>query len=348
MNFALVITSADSLDSNSILKQNTGSTIGLGGLPFGPDFPDNGGLPLTNISGITAFGSRAFRPSDERENVYQILDNVTKTVGNHSLHMGVSFQAVRVSILQPNSSHGQYTFNGTFTSSRGASFTGYGVADFLADQMQTASISNISVFRDARWYRAGYFQDDWKVTPSLTLNLGVRYDYYQPNKEDAGRQANFIPGGTITPRGGVAQFQIPGGTPDPSNPGVTCAATTRNLAHWYNPCAFANPLAGSLIPNGTRVTGLSNVLPYLGGTQNQIYAPGYERINVSLFKNFATFREQYLQFRVDAFNLLNTPAYGVPSVATDNSNGGQITAPRMFQNYTPDARFFQLSAKYSF
>ena len=53
------------------------------------------------------------------------------------------------------------------------------------------------------------------------------------------------------------------------------------------------------------------------------------------------------QLRADIFNLLNTPSYGTPT-ATINSNGGQITSPQTFQNFTPDARFFQLSLKYVF
>jgi hypothetical protein len=69
---------------------------------------------------------------------------------------------------------------------------------------------------------------------------------------------------------------------------------------------------------------------------------------MSIFKDFNTFREQKLEFRTDIFNVLNTPAYGDPSTTSNNSNGGQITSARAFQNYTPDARFFQFSLKYSF
>jgi hypothetical protein len=156
----------------------------------------------------------------------------------------------------------------------------------------------------------------------------------------------------------------PGGTPDPTNPGIACASKTRNLVNWYNPCRFVNPQPGSLIspgPNGTSyttpqpgyaypayVTNPDEIAALLGGVRDNVYGPGYERINMSLFKNFPTFREQFLQFRGDIFNVLNTPAYGQPSVATDAQNGGQITAPRSFQNFTPDARFFQLSLKYQF
>ena len=86
----------------------------------------------------------------------------------------------------------------------------------------------------------------------------------------------------------------------------------------------------------------------LGGRSNTIYGPGYYSVNMSLFKNFTTFREQYLQFRADAFNLLNHPTLANPSTQNNNSNGGQITGPKFFQQNTPDARFLQLYLKYAF
>jgi hypothetical protein len=69
---------------------------------------------------------------------------------------------------------------------------------------------------------------------------------------------------------------------------------------------------------------------------------------MSLFKNFTTWREQYLEFRTDIFNVFNHPSWNQPSIVTNNTNGGAITAPKTFQQNTPDARFFQLSAKYVF
>jgi hypothetical protein len=137
-----------------------------------------------------------------------------------------------------------------------------------------------------------------------------------------------------------------GGTPNSTNPSVTCATKTRNLINWYNPCSFANPISGTTIT--TPVTNRAQVISYLGGVRNSVYGPGYERINMSMFKDFPTWREEYLEFRGDIFNVLNTPAYGEPSVTNLNTNGGQITSPRTFQNFTPDARFFQFALKYAF
>jgi hypothetical protein len=69
---------------------------------------------------------------------------------------------------------------------------------------------------------------------------------------------------------------------------------------------------------------------------------------MSLFKNFHTWREQYFQFRADAFNLLNHPTWGQVSDTSLDGTGDQISNAQSFQNYTPDARFFQLSGKYVF
>lgn len=151
-----------------------------------------------------------------------------------------------------------------------------------------------------------------------------------------------------------------GGAPDPSNPSITCPASVRTIKNWYNPCAFANPKASDItytsatyadspshqkIPN--TVSGAA-VLPYVGTSRGQTYGPGYDRVDMSLFKSFPTFREQYLQFRADVFNLLNTPAYGNPSNTGLSSKGGQISGARSFSSNTPDSRFFQFALKYAF
>jgi hypothetical protein len=143
----------------------------------------------------------------------------------------------------------------------------------------------------------------------------------------------------------------PGGTVDPSNTGIACATATRTRAHWYNPCAFANPLPGSIstsLPKGTIISGAAAAIPYLGGRSNLIYGPGYNRVNLSLFKNFHTFHEQRFELRADAFNLLNHPSLANPSLQGINTTAGQITSSKALQSYAPDARFFQLSAKYVF
>ena len=213
------------------INTNLAPTYGLGGIPFGPL---NGGLPFFSVGGVSNFGSPQFSVTNEYQNVYQILDNVTKVVGPHTLRAGVNFQHIRFSTTQPTQSRGTYTYNGVFTSDprgpdpnnpaqSGINFTGYGIADFLTNNMSSAAISNVFTSDDVRWIRAGYFQDDWKASDRLTVNLGLRYEYAQPYLERHDNQANFYPltQGVGT---GTAVYLLPA-----SKRGVTLAPKFLNL-----------------------------------------------------------------------------------------------------------------------
>ncbi len=671
---------------------NLAASLGMGGVPSGGIL--GGGLPVVTLSGITGFGQPGFYPNHKAEDVYEFLDNVTKIIGNHSLKAGLLLQSNRFPFFSPPNARGTYTYSGFFTSNPGKANTGFAVADFLENSMTSASIPNYQHLDFSHWNRGLYLQDDWRVTKTLTLNLGLRYDNFQPLKEVGGKFANFsmqaqgpalaqatltytnaqqstvlspkflsllqannvtvkysgnsslvsgqslnfaprlgfaysMPGNTVVrggfgiffggventggpetlqnypfqftsnftrgssctagncatdgitlengfsaylasgllnlfstpsfagsqpnikspytesynlslqrpisvntvatlayvgdvsrhlivnintnspealidprrssqtvqpfpafggvgtnvyegissynalqasaekrysnglsflasytwahslddasqplggtgyravnligiandysnsqadarhrvtfngyyelpfgqgkqffnrggifnllfggwaddlqftaqtgfpftvgtdlgsagPNGGTANALLirdpfkPGGSPDPSNGAASCAQSTRNRAHWYNPCAFANPalafpnatVAGSPVSTN-RILGLA-ALPYLGGRFNSVHGPGYERINTSLFKRIPVFREDYIELRADIFNVLNTPSLANPSTLTNASTGGQITSPQTFQNFTPDARFIQLSGKFTF
>jgi hypothetical protein len=188
------------------------ASVGFGGIPSAPL---NGGLPAVTVDGISGFGSPTWSTTDEHENVYQIIDNVTKIAGNHALKAGVSFESIRFSTLQPQQSRGSYTYNGEYTSNLNASNTGYGVADFLLDQQNSAGLSNEVTNGDARWDNAVYFQDDWRLNQKITLNLGLRWEHFQPYQDVGGYQASYNMTGpsslnTTTGIGsGKAQYQIP-------------------------------------------------------------------------------------------------------------------------------------------
>ncbi len=680
-------------------------SLGLGGVPFAEN---NGGLPFFTVTGVSNFGSPQFYATNEYENVYQILDNVTKVLGNHTIKGGVNIQRIRFSTSQPTQPRGTYNYTATYTAQQGSANTGSAIADMLTNNMNSAAISNVFNSDDVRFNRAGYIQDDWKASERLTLNYGIRYDYSTPYLERHDNQAAFIPtsgytsGGTATGeyripqsksnvvipakflqlltedhitltytpnrylvepqktnfaprvgfafkatdkavvhggygiffgglestgyfpnfgenfpfefdsnyaatascsvngacptngylletglpqqitspsqptlRGGEGQVRTPyseqynltveygisntlvasvgyvgavsrhlqffpnpngqtaltpngfsgytdangdktnpfqpfphfagfsftaydgasnynslqtklekrlshgvsflttytwahsldnadtplgstndqgtrslnilglgadygpsgfdvrqrftingnvelpfgrgrqylnnnnrlvdyavggwsssfvfraqtgqpltiatngitnptgaaynairvgdpysgGGAPSASNPGITCPAKVRTVQNWYNPCAFANPLTDNIgntnqtYPDGTPIPNSVSgqaAYAYVGSNRGQVYGPGYERVDASLFKSFPTFREQNLQFRADIFNVLNTPAYGNPSTVNISSTGGLITGSRLFQANTPDSRFFQFALKYTF
>jgi hypothetical protein len=207
------------------LQYNYGSDIsaslGLGGVPFNAG-PQNGGLPSTSISGLTAFGAHGNDPAHEGMNVYQIIDNVTKVIGNHSLKMGFNAMPQRWYSTNAPNPRGGYNFSGSYTGVTGAKGpTGSGAADFIAlgtlrgggysttNNMASASLSSFTYTHFVQQYFAGYVQDDWKVTPKLTLNIGLRYEYFTPKREQADQLANFVwKSGSMTPNGAVGSFDF--------------------------------------------------------------------------------------------------------------------------------------------
>ncbi len=662
------------------------SEYGLGGLPAYKPALGNGSLPQIWVNEFPEIGPPLFQPSPEGQNVYQIIDDTTKIIGNHSVKFGVDFQNIRYSVYQPTFGMGAYNFGGSMTALSGSTYaSGYGLADFFANQMDYTFLSAPTPTNNGHWYRAAYIQDDWKASRRLTLNMGLRYDNFQAPIERNDQQAEFYPTSPINgpgatgmyifpksqegkislssayttdlaadnitvaysgsrgllnaqqtnfaPRFGAAyevskrivarvgggifyagvenegnyvnlganypydieqnwyftqctvgncnsdgvylatgpaaaptslsaptlvgwshnmkttytidqnlaiqyavtnnttatvgyvgtesrhlsdvvwpdgwtaleppgvdgintepypafngnihqlcfcamgsynglqatlqrrfdnglsflatytwshslddareplpsnndggdrmypvfgvridygnspfdvrekfsfagNYELPfgvgrkymnkrgvlddvaggwtavlmfntqdgfpftvysntatvagaaafpsltgnpwkgGGTPNPSNPGITCPTHVRNRQNWYNPCAFTDPPLASSVTSP--ITGAAAILPYLGSPRSQLSGPGYQRIDMTMMKNFPTIKSQYLQFRADVFNLFNTPTWAVPSNASTSSIGGLITGNLFLGNYTPDPRFFQLAVKYFF
>ena len=186
---------------------NLASQFGLGGIPYQPG---NGGLPNIFINGINGMGTPLFQPSPEHQNVYQIIDDLTWIRKNHSLKFGANFQNIRYAVLQPTFAHTAPGYDGHFTGKPGVAYTGSGVADFMSDSMNSDYSSSFVQHNLGRWYRAAYVQDDWKVTPRLTVNIGVRFDFFQPPVERGDAQGNIVPIGAINvPGAGKAEYRLP-------------------------------------------------------------------------------------------------------------------------------------------
>jgi hypothetical protein len=181
------------------------------GIPGVPQDNSNGGLGSIFISGLNTLGSNQFLPSIELSTTFQITDNVTKTLGKHTLKAGFQFQRLVFSILQPPSGRGTWSFSGVYSEIPSTTGGNTGMAQLLlipipgtvpgAEDLvggaDSINASNIATTHMNRNYYAGYFQDDFKVTPKLTLNLGLRYEYFGQLIEDNGEQSNFIPVQTI-------------------------------------------------------------------------------------------------------------------------------------------------------
>src|SRR5450432_4251823 len=148
--------------------------------------------------------------------------------------MGIEWQHVKFSTLQPPWSRGQFNFEGNYTNIPGAVVgdQNTGSAQFLLTptvstvggpdyvggpgvhgQGTSVFVSNISLTDNGKNYYGSYFNDDWKVSSKLSVNLGVRWDFFGLVFEHHGHQANFVPGGAP---GGGPLYLVPAGT-NPAN-----------------------------------------------------------------------------------------------------------------------------------
>ncbi|NYF78321.1 TonB-dependent receptor [Granulicella arctica] len=188
---------------------NTATNLGIPGENLGT--LTTGGAPGFNIIEVGYFGApngsttgngtaqgpqygnglnvnRCNCPLTEREDQFQVVNNWTKTLGNHSVKFGADLRYARnLRVPSDNDRTGINAFGTGPTSNGGGGSTGLGFATFVLGDVTNfnryvSTSTNAKEFQKRDFF---YVQDTWRVTQKLTLNLGLRYEFYFPETVNA-------------------------------------------------------------------------------------------------------------------------------------------------------------------
>ena len=190
------------------------SALGFGGL--NPFTTNNGGTPRLGPQGYSTVGGSEWLPTQEYNNVWDFIQNVSWNKGSHAFKFGAEYRPIGFPFFQVPSPRGRMDFRRDHTNQVGFNDTGDGMASWLLGTPGFSRITTtnfISSFKDAYSF---YAQDDWKVSSKLTINFGVRYEVTTPIGEKFGRQAHLDVFGTdhstptlVIPKGKDQEAPLP-------------------------------------------------------------------------------------------------------------------------------------------
>ncbi|HEU0120532.1 MAG TPA: TonB-dependent receptor [Bryobacteraceae bacterium] len=159
-------------------------------LPLVSRLPVDFGPPSISIAngldgGYSVFDlQRQIGPRVRANAVFNFNDIVSIQRGKHFFKIGADFVRRGFTFEQARNARGTFRFDG--------SYTGSSLADFMLGYVKYAEINPDHTNTDLKGLWQSYFlQDDWKIAPNLTMNLGIRYDYLQPLFDSQGRMANI-------------------------------------------------------------------------------------------------------------------------------------------------------------
>lgn len=308
---------------------------------YGPDFQagnfglDTLGIPGTNDQGIgdqryagypqfdtgfSAVGNRdGWNPIFRDERTYSLATNLTKMKGRHDLRGGYFVNFMYLDHWQPETGNprGRFEFRGNVTGLRGGQTTTFynQYASFLLGLVGTASKSVQNELMTAReWQHAFYFRDRWNVSSKLTLDLGMRWEYYPIMTRADGR--------------GLDRLDLT--NPDPLRRlDVLIAGRGSNSQTSGMKASFDNfaPRVGGIYRLNDKTVlrtgyGLTyNATPWARAVRGDNDYP------VTIASSF---------FAADQFASISTLAQGIPRIVGPDQSSGRVPLDRSAAEYTPE------------
>jgi hypothetical protein len=176
--------------SVSAFGSNALANLGIQGLA---NDPFSYGLPAITVTDYETVQDASNLPQVQRDNTWYFSNSFARTTGHHTWKIGFQFTHFTMAYLRSLFVRGNFIFNGTYTQDpSNPNNTGDAFADFLLGYpaMTQRSVGNAQAYLRHNSY-AGYVQDDWRLTPRITINAGLRYEYTAPFSEDRGNLLNL-------------------------------------------------------------------------------------------------------------------------------------------------------------
>lgn len=152
-----------------------------------------GGLPAVSINGgFSSFGRQTTNPQFQNPALLDPSAAYTWIKGNHSLKFGYEYEHIWMGVFDNNPPYGSFSYAGSYSSPTKVADAYW--ADFLFGTTSAYSLAGAFEAHLRQALDSAYVQDDWKIRPNLTLNLGLRWEYGSPYSEENNYVSNWDPG----------------------------------------------------------------------------------------------------------------------------------------------------------
>ena len=206
------------------------------------------GLPYLNITATFNTGNPNAGPVTGSDN-YELRDVVSITKGKHSLSIGGEFALDKTMFLANLNNYGDVTFATSAPTS-----TGNAIGDFITGQTSAFEQDSTYVTHLSTWHVAAFLQDNYRITPRFTANLGIRWDIDTPPVDAHNRTSSFVPGQQST---------------------VTLSNLLPPLLRWYRRGTCSLGIRASVAASSARRSPTFRLVSVLHGTRLEMARPRF-------------------------------------------------------------------------